>query len=108
MVRDNSNLRVALDIQEPADVEANRTISRLEEALNTARANTERLTSDYNNRVARFQRENSDLQTALDVRERTVIDANQTISDLRSALDTAHEDSERLRVGKLPFSVRRF
>ena len=72
----NSNLQAALDLRERADVEANWTISRLEEALNTAQASTERLTSDYNNRVPRFQHENSDLQSALDARQRSVIDVN--------------------------------
>lgn len=63
--------------------------------MNTAREDAERLQADHNTTVARFQRDNANLQAALDARERAVVDANQTILNLESTLNTAREGAER-------------
>ena len=98
---DKSNLRSALDLQERAIVEANETILHLESALNTAQADAERLTADHNTAVTYLEHENANLQSALATRGRAVIGANKTISNLRSALSAAQEDTQTVRVRKL-------
>ncbi|KAF8555608.1 hypothetical protein OG21DRAFT_1483747 [Imleria badia] len=95
--RDTSNLRSALAAQNEAVVKASQKISNLELALKTARENTETQKADYDTKVARFQRDITTLQSALDSEKRAVVRANQTISNLESALKTAHEDAETHR-----------
>ena len=48
--------------------------------------------------VARFQSDNSHLQSALDAQKEVVLKADQTISNLESALKTMGEDAETLKV----------
>ena len=90
-----SNATSTLDTQDQAVIDANQKASNLLTALNTAREDVERLQADHNTTVARFQRDNANLQAALDARERAVVDANQTILNLESTLNTAREKAER-------------
>lgn len=69
----------------------------LESDLETALGETESLKADYKTTVTSFQHDNTNLQSTLDARERALTEANQTISNLLLASETAHGEAERLR-----------
>ncbi|KAF8549390.1 hypothetical protein OG21DRAFT_1500458 [Imleria badia] len=87
-------MQSTVDAQKAAIVTANRTISNLESALKTAQENAGTLKVGYDTKVTRLQHDNSYLQSSLDAQKEAVHRANQTISDLQSALKTAREDAE--------------
>ncbi|KAF8550349.1 hypothetical protein OG21DRAFT_422599 [Imleria badia] len=78
-------------------VKANQTISTLRSDLETARAGAETLMANYDTQVTRFQRDKSNLQSALDAEKGVVVKLNQTISTLQSELQTAQVGTETLK-----------
>ncbi|KAF8555428.1 hypothetical protein OG21DRAFT_1521768 [Imleria badia] len=98
--RDRSDLQSALDAQKARVVKANQTISKRESALEIAREEVEMLKVDYDAKVSRFRGDTSNLQSALDAQKEAVVKANQTISNLRSLLETARGNSETLLAKK--------
>ncbi|KAF8554888.1 hypothetical protein OG21DRAFT_1496708 [Imleria badia] len=78
--RDNSNLQSALDAQKETVVKANQTISHLESALQIAREEAETLKADYDTKVTRFQRDNSDLQSELGALKKEVAEDKLRLS----------------------------
>ncbi|KAF8552350.1 hypothetical protein OG21DRAFT_1511582 [Imleria badia] len=100
-----SNLETALKtmredaakLKKDSGINTNQTVSDLQLALKIAREDVERFKAAYNTKVARFQQNNSDLQSALDAQKEAVFKANRTILSLESALIAAREDGERLK-----------
>ncbi|KAF8557815.1 hypothetical protein OG21DRAFT_1494559 [Imleria badia] len=78
--------RSLLSLEARELIEANRTISELLSASETAQAEAERLRSD-----------NADLQSTLDARIEAVNEANRTISNIESVLETARCDNSNLQ-----------
>ena len=73
-------------------------MSKLSSDLQTARVGTETCRFDYNTQVTCFQSNSSHLQSALDAKTREVVDANQSISKLKSDLQTARVGTETRRL----------
>ncbi|KAF8546124.1 hypothetical protein OG21DRAFT_1586541 [Imleria badia] len=94
----NSNAQSALDAEKGAAVKANQTISNLHSDLETAQVGAETPVADYHTKVTRFQRDISDLLSALDTQKAAVVKANQTILKRAFALKTAREEVEMLKV----------
>lgn len=92
--RDNSNLESALGAQKDAVGKANQKVSSLEAALETARVGAEILKADYDTKVTCFQRDNSNLESALSAQKEAFEKANQKILSLESALQVAREDAQ--------------
>ena len=78
-------------------MKANQSISNLTSDLQTTRVGAETCRPDYDISVTRFQRNNSNLQSALDAEKGALVNANQSISNLRLDLQTAREDAEALK-----------
>ncbi|KAF8549449.1 hypothetical protein OG21DRAFT_1447848 [Imleria badia] len=73
-------MQSVLDAQKEAVVKANQTISNLELALKTAREDAETLKANYDSKVTHFQRDNSDLQSALGALKRDVAEDKLRLS----------------------------
>lgn len=84
----------ALDAQKDVGINTNQTISDLQSALKDARENAERLVADYDAKVARFQRDNSNLESALGAQKEAVGKANQKVSGLEAVLEAARVGAE--------------
>lgn len=84
--RENSDLLSALDAETGETDKAHQRISKLQSDLETALVGGETLMADYDVKVAPFQRDNSDFQSALDAKKGA---ANQTISNLQTDLQAA-------------------
>ena len=78
--RDKTDLQSALATREAEVVEANRIILTFQSASETARKEAETLKTDYHTEVRRFQRDKSDLQSALGALEREVAEGKQRLS----------------------------
>ena len=78
--RDKINLESILATREAEVVQGNQRMLTLQSALETARNEAETLKADYDNNVARLQRDKSNVQSALGALEREVAEGKQRSS----------------------------